>query len=284
MKNILVVPNINKDTELSRTKRVVEKLISLGFSVFALKKHLRGIDVGAKAFDEIPENIDLIVVIGGDGSFIDASRYAIIKDIPILGVNLGRVGYLAEVDPENINILERLSSGEYLVNERMLLCTDAEGMDFTEKTVKYAVNDIVLSFDGTLGISSIRIEDKQGNSVKYRADGLIFSTPQGSTAYSLSAGGPILAHDVEGIVVSPVAPHSFFNRSVIFNSDEVIKVTNEGENALNISFDGRIWGKLEPKASIKIFKAEKNIKMVAFSKNTTFSNLFKKVRVLEDID
>ena len=284
MENILIVPNRKKDIDLIQTKRVVDKLVSLGFNVYALNKHIGDVDIGIGVCEEIPSTLDLIIVIGGDGSFIDASSYAIAFDIPILGVNLGKVGYLAEVDPDRLDLLDRLSSGDYFISERMLLKADAQGLSECTEEVRYAVNDIVLSYDGTLGLSSIKIEDQQGNSVKYRVDGLIFSTPQGSTAYSLSAGGPILAHDVEGIVVSPVAPHSFFNRSVIFNSDEIITVTNVKEKSFNLSVDGRFFGKLAPKGSYKISKADKKIKMVSFFKNSMFSNLFKKIRILEDID
>ena len=284
MKNILIVPNKGKDIDFALTKKVINKLITLGFFVYALYKHIGGSDLGISTFTDMREDTDLIVVIGGDGSVIDAAVYAISKDIPILGVNLGRVGYLAEVDPSNLEVFDRLVSGDYFVNEKMLLSSLAEGLDECVGDIRYAVNDIVFSYGGTLGISGIKIEDQQGNSVKYRVDGLIFSTPQGSTAYSLSSGGPILAHDVEGIVVTPVAPHSFFNRSVIFNSDEVISVTNVGEKPLNLCVDGRYYGKLNSGATYKVRKSPKKIKMIAFSKNSTFSNLFKKVRIMEDMD
>ena len=284
MKKILIVPNKIKDNGLLETKKVVKKLSLLGLYTYALSKHVDKGELDVSIEEEITNDTDLIVVIGGDGSVIDASGDAIALDIPILGVNLGNVGYLAEVDPDKLNLFDRLISGDYFVNEKMLLLADCQELRECMGGERFAVNDIVLSYDGTLGISGIKIEDQEGSSLRYRVDGLIFSTSQGSTAYSLSAGGPILAHGVEGIVVSPVAPHSFFNRSVIFNADEVITVTNVGQKALNLCVDGRYYGKLVPETSYKIRRAEKKIKMIAFSKNTTFSNLFKKIRVLEDID
>ena len=108
------------------------------------------------------------------------------------------------------------------------------------------------------------------------------ATPQGSTAYSLSSGGPIVAHDVDGILLTAVSPHSFFNRSVMFNSSEVIKITNLGMDPIHISIDGRCRGNLDTNEYCTVFKSEKKIKMLAFEKNAMFSKLFKKMRILED--
>ena len=280
MKNIVIIPNVNKDISLSVTYDVINELKSYGMNVY--------VEVGIVKSDlvteytEFPPNADLIIVIGGDGSVIDASRYAVEYDIPLLGVNLGKVGYLSEVDPGNISSLSQICTGEYLIKEKMLLTVNRLGIK-DDSTTRFAVNDIVLSQNARLGISDFVIEDSVGNSLKYRADGIIFATPQGSTAYSLSAGGPIVAHDVEGILVTAVCPHSFLNRPVMFNAQEVIRVTNLGSDPLEISIDGRCFDKIESNEACEIRRAEKNIKMLQFSKNSMFTGLFRKMRVLEDI-
>ena len=281
MKNLVVIPNVNKDAGFSVTDQVVDRLLALGFNVYVHS------DVGYKKdgvtlYDELPLCIELMVVIGGDGSVIDASGLAVMRDIPILGVNLGRMGYLTEVELGEIEMLDNLAHGEYSVIEKMLLSVELPSGG--KECERFAVNDITVSRDSFLHIADIKIEDSIDNAVKIRADGVILSTPQGSTAYSFSAGGPILAHDVEGILLTPVSPHSFFNRSVLFNSSEIIKITNVGTLPLNVSVDGRNVGSLAPKEHCDVKRAAKNVKILTFKKNSMFSSLFKKMRILGDID
>ncbi len=280
MKNLLIIPNVNKDLGFTVTDAVSAKLLSLGFNVCVCSDVGYKRD-GVKKYTEIPEDVDLIVVIGGDGSVIDASVYSVERDIPILGVNLGRMGYLTEVEVDDISVLDALATGEYSITEKMLLAVE---MSDGSVSKRYAVNDVVISRDNLLNIADIKIEDSLENAVKLRADGVILSTPQGSTAYSFSAGGPILAHDVESILLTPLSSHSFFNRSVLFNSSDVIKVTNVGTLPLNVSLDGRSIGSLASGEFCMVKRAEKNVKMLTLKKNSMFSSLFKKMRILGDID
>ena len=281
MKKIAVIPNANKDKELLVTNSVVEKLLSLDFSVY-VHSSIEFNKEGVTIYSEFPEGIDLIIVVGGDGSVIDASVLAIKHNIPILGVNLGKVGYLTEVEVDGLSELDNLVSGKYFIAEKMLLSVDFRS---TEGVCdRYAVNDIAISRDSLLHIADIKIEDSLDNVVKLRADGVILSTPQGSTAYSFSSGGPIVAHDVESILLTPISSHSFFNRSVLFNSSDEIQVTNIGELLLNISVDGRCVGSLGVGESCRISKAAMTVKFLTFTKNSMFSSLFKKMRILGDIE
>ena len=280
MKNLVVIPNANKDAGLSVTEQVIDRLLTLGFNVY-VHADLGYYKDGVTLYEELPECIELMVVIGGDGSVIDASGLAVMRDIPILGVNLGRMGYLTEVELGEIAILDNLAVGEYSVIEKMLLSVE---LPSGKKCERLAVNDITVSRDSFLHIADMKIEDSIDNAVKIRADGVILSTPQGSTAYSFSAGGPILAHDVEGILLTPVSPHSFFNRSVLFNASEVIKITNSGTLPLNVSVDGRSVGSLAHGEYCNVRRAEKNVKILTFKKNSMFSSLFKKMRILGDIN
>ena len=280
MKKVVIIPNVNKDVSLSVTAEVIDRLHKCGMKIYVEQGILKSDLVNE--YTDFPCDAELIIVIGGDGSVIDASRYAVEHDIPLLGVNLGKVGYLSEVDPENIDILSDICCGEYFIKEKMLLTVNRLGKQ-DDSVTRFAVNDVVLSQVSRLGISDFVIEDSLGNSLRYRADGIIFATPQGSTAYSLSAGGPIVAHDVEGILVTAVCPHSFLNRPVMFNASEVIKVTNLATAPLNISIDGREFDKIERNEVCEIRRAEKNIKMLQFSKNSMFTGLFRKMKILEDI-
>ena len=281
MKKIAVIPNVNKDQDLVVTNAVIKKLVSLNLDVF-VRVDIKVDRDGVTLYNDFPEEIDLAIVVGGDGSVIDASMLAIEKNIPILGVNLGKVGYLTEVEVDGLNVLDNLVSGEYFIAEKMLLSVDFENE--SHSCDRYAVNDVTISRDGFLHIANIKIEDSIGNAVKLRSDGVILSTPQGSTAYSFSSGGPIVAHDVESILLTPISSHSFFNRSVIFNSSDVIKVTNMGEPSLNVSVDGRFVSVLSSGETCEITKASKTFKILTFTKNSMFSSLFKKMRILGDIE
>lgn len=281
MKKIVVIPNVIKDSDYTVTDRVITKLCDLNFNV-CVDADI-GYDNGkVGVYERFPDDADLIVVIGGDGSVIDASAIAIEHDIPILGVNLGRMGYLTEIEIDGLSAFDRLISGEYGITEKMLLSVSFE--DHEKPCERFAVNDIAISRDGYLHIADINVEDSIGNVVKIRSDGVILATPQGSTAYSFSAGGPIVAHDVESILLTPVSPHSFFGRSVIFNSNEVIKVTNAGMLPLNVNVDGRRVGVISQSQSCVVSRALKTFKMLTFEKNSMFSSLFRKMRVLGDIE
>ena len=119
----------------------------------------------------------MVISVGGDGSILDASVTALLWDIPLLGVNLGKVGYLSEVEPDNLDILARLFSGEYTVEEKMLLTVAAVRDGAAERAERLAVNDVIISHDTFLGIADFTLENSVGDCVKYRADGLILSTP-----------------------------------------------------------------------------------------------------------
>ena len=281
MKKVIIIPNSGKDTAFEVTCRIKELLSSLGIEAFVDEDYS---DVTRSVpTSTAPSDAELIIVVGGDGSVIDSSGLAEELDIPLLGVNLGRVGYLSEVEPDCIDILARLKGGDYAVEERMLL--DAEIISENgnvDRSERMAVNDVVISHDNYFGISDLRIENDRGDSIRYRADGVIVSTPLGSTAYSLSAGGPIIAHSLDCITVTPVCPHSLFNRSIIFDPDETVKVFNQGKSKLNVSVDGRLFAKIGSNEICRIRKSRKRFKIVTFNKDNMFSALFGKIRDLEE--
>ena len=283
MKKVIIVPNTTKDKDLTVTAGVLSTLAELGMTSLVSREYDSERLAGAVYYDELPADAQLVIVIGGDGSVIDASRIAVSLGIPLLGVNLGRVGYLSEVDPEGLSVLKKLSTGEYTVEEKMLLVAEKLSLDGeTAVSERFAVNDVVISHDVYFGISDLLLENRHGDRVKYRADGLILSTPAGSTAYSLSAGGPIVAHNLDSIIVTPVCPHSFFNRSIVYEPDECITVSNAGESVLNVSLDGRLFTKLRHSESCVVHRSSERLKMITFSKNNLFSTLVKKIKVLED--
>lgn len=275
MKNVLIIPNPKKDIGLKTTEKVVNKLNSIGLHTMVYD--------GANSTGGSLERPDLIIVIGGDGSVIDASAYAVELGAPLLGINLGKVGYLSELEPDDIDLLERLVTGEYAIEEKMLLCVECDSCGSVNHYERLALNDVAISRGDYLGISDFIVENSRGDKVKYRADGVIVATPAGSTAYSLSAGGPIVDHNVHSIIVTPVCPHTFFNRSIIYGGGERIKIYNSGNAELKISVDGRFFTDLLPSACCTVYKSTVSLSMLTFSRNNMFDTLFGKMKLLEEL-
>ncbi len=283
MNNIYLIPNTTKDVDLSVTSKTSKLLYETGFKVYIDKKYNTDLCKTAIAVSTLPDNVDLIIVIGGDGSVLDASVYAIEQKIPILGINLGNLGYLAEVEPSDLEILKNLKSGDFKIENKMLLTVSKECENESFVSTRLAVNDVILSHDTFLGISEFTLTNCYNESIKYRADGLILSTPVGSTAYSLSAGGPVISHDIDSILVTPICPHSFFNRSIIFKDSEKLCLCNTGKSELKISIDGRAFAELKHGEKCYVSRAEEKLKMLTFSENNMFSTLFGKMKRFENI-
>ena len=281
MKRFAVIPNPKKDKDLKITKKVVDTLLSSGGTVY-VDQGFSGSIGGVSYVDDFPKDTELIIVVGGDGSMLDASIKAIKLDVPLVGVNLGKVGYLSEVEPDNVEILNSVFNDDFKISEKILLATTLISGENKTVATRLGVNDIVISHDSFLGIAEFTVGSFEGG-IKYRADGLIISTPAGSTAYSLSAGGPIVSHGINAIVVTPVCPHSFFDRSIIFSPQDIIKVTNNGTEKLNVSIDGRYFSALLPGEECVVETSEKKVKVLTFKENNMFSTLFKKMRILEDV-
>ena len=282
MKRIFIVTNPNKDVDYAVTKKTADFLQSHGAEIFMFSSEERSNIHGCSYTADYPDGIDLVIVIGGDGSFIDAAVYSERSDAAIIGVNLGKVGYLNEIEPDEIESLAKIFSNEYKIVTKMLLEVLVEDKNGSSSVERLAVNDVVISNQEHLEISDFVVYSKDGG-VRYRADGAVISTPQGSTAYSLSAGGPVVSHDAGAIILTPIAPHSFFNRSIVFGENELIKVKNTSSKSLNISVDGRLVHELMPSAKITVRSSNKKLKVMTFKDNNMFSNLFSKMQILEDI-
>ncbi len=276
---IVIIPNDKKDKDYKVTHSVVSELLLHGASIY-MDAAIPFFSEDVFKYDDFPADADVIVVIGGDGSILDASHYAIRYGVPLLGINLGRVGYMSELAPTQISNLAGLFDGNYIVEEKMLLSVAIEGAPAVERL---AVNEIVFSHSNPVELTYLTLTDGNGASVKYRADGLIFATPVGSTAYSLSAGGPIVLQDHPSILVTPICPHSFFGRSLIFSDREVLSVACGSQASLNISVDGRPWGVLNAGACCYVQRSERNLKMITFQKGNRMSALFSKLRSLDEI-
>ena len=285
MKKILVIPNTLKDTDLSVTVRVVDKLLAFDMMPMISSSFRSTIGDGAYYFDEYPSDAELVLVVGGDGSVIEASRIAVGFDIPLLGVNLGNLGYLSEVEVNELDTLVKLKNeNEYIVEEKLLLEVEIIKDGIGTKAERFAVNDIIVSHSEYLGIADICLENSKKEAIKYRADAVILATPAGSTAYALSSGGPIISHNLDSITATPVSPHSFFNRSIVYSAKEELKVTNIGNTPLKVNIDGRYFDSLRNGDYCLVKKSGKRFKMLTFSENNMFTTLFNKLKILNNIE
>lgn len=190
--------------------------------------------------DGIDKSFDYIVSVGGDGTLMQIAHKAAELDIPLIGVNLGRVGYLADVDKNDIGVLKCIVTGDYTIETRMMLdCRVIRDGKIVSHTAS-VLNDAVLCRGATAKLSNIDVECDNNPIGTYYADGIIISTPTGSTAYSLAAGGPIIAPSVECICLCPICSHSLNSRPLIFSRDSVITLVNRStrNDALYLSCDG----------------------------------------------
>lgn len=284
MDKILVVPNTLKDADLSVTKKVLNKLREFEITPIINKEFCNIVGDLSEYFTTYPTDAQALLVIGGDGSVIDASKIAISLNIPLLGVNLGNLGYLSEVEIDNLDILKKIKCDDYIVSEKMLLEAEIFKSGVNIASERLAVNDIIVSHSEYLGIADICLENSMREMVKYRADAVVLATPAGSTAYALSSGGPIISHNLESITATPVSPHSFFNRSIVYSSNEELKVSNIGNSVLKVSIDGRYFDSLESGDYCKIRKSDKQFRMLTFSDNSMFTTLFNKLKILSNIE
>ncbi|WP_020166471.1 MULTISPECIES: NAD(+) kinase [Methylotenera] len=227
------------------------------------------------ALAKIGSKVDLAIVMGGDGTMLSVARNLIDYNIPLVGINRGRFGFLTDLRAEDmLRSLDRILSNRYQIESRMLL--NAKILR-GGKTIYQglAFNDIVIK--GGLRLIEIAVEINGSFVHKQRADGLILSTPTGTTAYALSAGGPILHPSLEAIAIVPVSPHTLSNRPIAVNSSSLIQITLIQSDDGQVSYDGQFQMLLESGDRILIQRAEKEVKLLHPSEYCYFDMLRNKL-------
>ena len=233
--------------------------------------------------DLVPEDVEGVIVLGGDGTVIQAARDLARRDVPFLGVNMGTLGYLTEVEAKEYKAaLDSLMNGEYHLEERMMLDGLVTG-DGQEKYRSKALNDIVISRSGVLRIINFQIFVNGRYLKSYNADGMIISTPTGSTGYNLSAGGPIVEPGAHMLLITPICAHSLNTRSIVLSGDDVIEVVigpgrkMEEERAV-ATFDGDTAVELVTGERIVIKKSQRNTKLIKLNDRSFLEVLSKKLK------
>ena len=226
-----------------------------------------------------PENIegvDYVISMGGDGTFLEAANKVGDREIPILGVNMGRLGFLADVLPSEIETtLDHVLRGDHIIEDHTVIKLETNGE--TVECNPFALNDIAVLKRDSASMISIRAYVNGDFLVNYQADGLIIATPTGSTAYSLSNGGPIIVPQSGSLCITPVAPHSLNIRPIVINDTSVIEleVCSRSHNFL-VAVDGRSM-KMAEKTRLTICKAPYTIKLIKLKSQRYFSTLHEKL-------
>lgn len=217
--------------------------------------------------NSLKQGADMVFVIGGDGTILKAARFYAEYDTPILGINLGRLGFLSQVSSDKLEYaVEKILNGNYKIEKRMMLRS-------AENT---ALNDFVVKggLSGRTSRFALEINDKFV--CEYLADGIIISTPTGSTAYGMAAGGPILAPDAEAIVIVPICPHTFSARPIVVSANDKIKILPVKNNEYKVSADGQVAVLLED--DLLVQRHDKKASLVLFNDSDFYSVIRNKLQ------
>lgn len=280
---VLITPNLHKTDAVLHTQRVLQRFIELSCTCLMAQQHASVFPQSGACFGDYQQLLkesDLLVAIGGDGTIIHCAKDAVTAGIPILGINLGRLGFLAQLEPSNLDSLQRVVQGEVGIEERMMLKAVRVRADGRRENY-YALNDFVFSKGGALS----RMVDMEVTCAArpvgaFRADGLIFSTPTGSTAYSLSAGGPIVDPVIDSILLTPISPHALGSRPIIFSPQEKLavrqKVVNYRDN-LYMTADGEQAVLISPEDYVEIGRSSRRVRLMTLDQRNFYEILSDKL-------
>ena len=278
MKHFLIYTNHHKDPEMKMTDRISDYLKGKGCRCTALTKE----DGSILKEDAIPKDVCCMIVIGGDGTMLQAAWDTKRLDIPLIGVNRGTLGYMTEIEPGDLEgALDKLVAGDYTTEKRMMLHGRIQ-WNSGDVQEDWALNDIVISRKGSLQIHKLKVYVNGQFLNEYNADGIIVSTPTCSTGYSLSAGGPIVEPKAKLIMLTPICPHTLNARSIILSPEDevIIEVPadrNGQEQAVEASFDGTHMVSMKTGEKIRIVASEKTTEIIQINKVSFLEVLHKKM-------
>lgn len=257
MNKVGFVVNLEKDPLLSYTKKLVEYVLQLDCEVILAEKIQKsiGLGYGVENIDDICKKSDFVTVLGGDGTILTVARRACIYKTPILGINLGTLGYLADVEKNDaFKAVEKVLNNDYSIEKRMMIEIFKDGKPL-ENYLGLALNEVCVRNNTFSRMIKFEIDINEEFIDSYKADGVIVSTATGSTAYNLAAGGPILKPDTELISITHLCPHTLYARPYVVSGNDVIKIKNFEKNVV-IFLDGHEVVSAEGKSEITIKRSE----------------------------
>jgi NAD+ kinase len=274
---ILVTPNATRDKGYAFTKELVTVLADKGAAVYfeteeALVKDLRRKNI--KLLGKLKP--ELVISIGGDGTFLKSAHTAVSYNVPIFGFNLGNLGFLAELEKQEIDLADNLFTGSYTIEERLILNVGIYGPQ-TRISNMTAINEVVIHRNQVPRLLDITLFSDNRKVTEYRADGIIISTPTGSTGYAISAGGPVTDPSLESMISVPICAHSFKAYPIVFSAKSklaLLAAGNDGAKAY-YSLDGALGNEIGPNDIESVQKSDKRLKIMKL-KNQTFTEIINK--------
>lgn len=269
MKNIGIYVNKNKDRDFSITEKIVACAKNVGFTCKVILD-TKSIDdpVVQKQEADFLNDKDAVIVLGGDGTILRIAAVASKANVPILSVNLGHLGFLTELELNEIETgLKKLASGEYSIEERMMLSCNIDNRDYL------ALNDVCLQRASRARLLKFKAFAGEEFVDALSADGVLVSSPTGSTAYSLSAGGPIISPKLSLMLMTPICAHTLRARPVLFSSDEILTFTTEEKCGFSVVCDGVQIRNDKAVNTVKIQRSEYTLKLISFKQKNFFKRL-----------
>lgn len=278
---VLLLPNFQKDGCLEILKSVIHTLKKDNCNIFLLndlKERVTDCGVNFISSDKLQGKIDYAVTIGGDGTIIRAANLLLEYDIPIIGVNLGTLGFLTGVEKNEIHLLNKIAKNEYRVEERLVLKVDVQSKQ--EKKTFTAINDVIICKNAVSGIIDIDVNCGDIETAHYRGDGVILATASGSTAYAMSAGGPIIHPSVKAISLTPICAHSLLSRTIVLPESEIITVktnANQQKRTACVVADGIDSTEITEDDEVTISRYYKNVKFICLDGKNYYSAINQKL-------
>ena len=279
MKHFVVIANAYKDRDFALTNKIVAYIEQKGGTAKGLMSNVEAISDNEFELEDIPQDTQCILVLGGDGTLIRAATRVETLEIPLMGVNLGTLGYLCEVEEATVfDAIDSLMADKYMTEDRIMLTGHKRGSE----TSRVALNDIVIHRKGNLQILSLNVYVNGEFLNNYHADGIIVATPTGSTGYSMSAGGPIVDPKAQMMLISPINDHNLSSKSIVISADEEVTVElgkrrSQKDEMVEVSFDGDSKVRLEVGDRFVVRRAEDTAKICKLSSESFLEILRRKM-------
>lgn len=287
IKKALIITNFNIYDKASAALTVAEKLYFLGCEVCTLlynKDKIIKLNKSKMRFTFVPAEeaysaVDVVIVFGGDGSILESARRAAPFCTPVLGLNLGRLGYMSELELGEIREISRLLTGDYKIETRSMINIEILDGEGAVRKNEYALNDAVISNGSVSRIVDLELYEGGVHIASYRSDGMIVATPTGSTAYSLAAGGAIVDPRLNCLCVTPICPHSLYARPLIFTDSASIEIKNicQREKSLFLTIDGRVNYELAIGERVRITRSPLHTDFIRFKDDIFYDRLRQKM-------
>ena len=278
---VSIFPNLHNDGVYELTLDLIQKLLELDIKIFMSKDFNDGRfqDVGFAQSCELFDIADIVIAIGGDGTTLNVAKVAALKHKPTLGINAGHLGYLSTIERDELYLIDNIVSGQYDIDKRMMLRVKIIDENGNIVSSHHCLNDAVVTRGNIARLIDIKITSEGKIVTQSRADGMIVSTPTGSTAYSMAAGGPVISPDNSCFVITPICPHSLANRSIVYSSDREIeiKIDNDSHSKSYLSLDGSTLIQILPEWKIKITKSKYQAELVDIKHKNFYEILNEKI-------